>query len=171
MYSSPNPSNPGPTVFSDAVSLVQRFFPRGVCGPDGAVASDYEVRPWQSHSLKKNDIVNTLQVKPKLIDDFSGLRTSLSTPSLSSSPLTEISCIILPPSHLTPPPHHPTPHYLQLLELLTGSGFTITGVQMTLFSQRTADSLSAIGVDTKVYTESLSQTRDQWLSTGLSTVT
>lgn len=29
---------------------------------------------------------------------------------------------------------------------------------MTLLSQRTADSLSAIGVDTKVYTDSLSQT-------------
>ena len=33
-------------MFSAAVSLVQQFFPRGVCGPDGgAMATDYGVSP------------------------------------------------------------------------------------------------------------------------------
>jgi hypothetical protein len=112
--------------------MVRHFFPRGVCGAHGAVATDY-------------------RIDNRLIDEFSGLRCGLSTPpTLSSSPLTESTCIILPPSHLTPPSHHPTPYYLQLLEVVAQAGFTVTGVQMTQLSRRTAHSLSALGVeDTK----------------------
>ena len=92
----------------------------------------------------------------QLTDDFSGLGTdlcSIPTTTLLSFPLTECTCIILPPSHLTPSPQHPSPLYVQLFELLSQAEFVVTGVQMTRLSQHTADALqTASGADSKVYT-------------------
>ena len=96
------------------------------------------------------EVINfcTLQVKTRLIDDFSGLISSVSTPP--TSPITESTCIILPPSSLITPSDHPTPHYLQLLELIVQAGFSVTGIQMTHLSERSATTLGALGVNDKV---------------------
>ena len=89
------------------------------------------------------------QVKSGLTDEFSGLRHAPRPPPPSSL-ITEITCLILPPSHLSPPPTHPTPHYLQLLELATQAGFSVTGIQLTHLSHSSVAALETLGVDTKV---------------------
>ena len=67
-----------------------------------------------------------------------------------TSPITETTCLILPSSHLSPPPTHPTPHYLQLLELAAQAGFSVTSIQLTHLSQTSLTALESLGIESKV---------------------
>lgn len=48
IYSTSLPADP--TTFSDAVSLVQQYFPRGVCEPEVDVVTNYVVKLFRQYS-------------------------------------------------------------------------------------------------------------------------
>ena len=125
---------------------MKQYFPRGLCSK--AETSDYGVsQPLKSPRDPLSPVLP--QVKSGLTDEFSGLRHAL-PPLPPSSLITEITCLILPPSHLSPTPPPPTPQYLQLLELATQAGFSVTGIQLTHLSHSSVAALETLGVDSKV---------------------